>query len=166
MSKVFLMCGRICSGKSTYARKLREEHKAVILSVDEITLALFGRDVGEKHDSYVEKAEEYLYGKALEILESGINVVLDWGFWTRQERDYARDLFGSRGIEYEFFYPEISPEEWKRRVQKRDREILEGRLEAYYVDEGLMAKFEGIFEPPEPDEEITFIPQPGSPLKE
>lgn len=40
-SKIYLICGKICSGKSTYSQKLRDEHKAVILSVDEITLVLF-----------------------------------------------------------------------------------------------------------------------------
>ena len=53
--KVIMTCGKICSGKSTYARKLRDEYKAVILSVDEITLALFGQDAGGKLDGYVEK---------------------------------------------------------------------------------------------------------------
>ena len=40
MPKVIMTCGKICSGKSTYAQKLRLEYSAVILSVDEITLAL------------------------------------------------------------------------------------------------------------------------------
>jgi len=53
MPKVIMTCGRICSGKSTYARKLREEYNSVILSVDEIILALFGNDTGEKHDVYI-----------------------------------------------------------------------------------------------------------------
>ena len=50
MAKIFLMCGKICSGKTTYARKLREQNKAVILSADEIMLALFGSDAGDKHE--------------------------------------------------------------------------------------------------------------------
>ena len=55
MAKVILICGKICSGKSTYAEKLRMENKAVLLSIDEIMLALFGFYVGNKHDEYVEK---------------------------------------------------------------------------------------------------------------
>ena len=43
MAEVIMMCGRICSGKSTYAKRLSREKNAVILSVDEITLALFLR---------------------------------------------------------------------------------------------------------------------------
>lgn len=89
MAKVFMVCGRLCSGKSTYAERLRKEHRAVILSVDEITLALFGQDAGEKHDDYARRARKYLYGKSLEILEMDINVILDWGFHTKQEREGA-----------------------------------------------------------------------------
>ena len=85
MAKVFLICGKICSGKSTYSEKLRKEHKAVLLSIDEITLSLFGQHCGDKHDDYVERTEKYLFEKSLEILEIGVNVVLDWGFWTKEE---------------------------------------------------------------------------------
>ena len=147
--KVYLMCGKICSGKSTHARELRQEHKAVVLSVDEITLALFGQDAGEKHDDYVARAEAYLYRKSLEIVESGISVILDWGFWTKEERDYARQFYGSRNIPYEFHYIDVDDAEWYRRLEKRNAAISRHELDAYYVDEGLAAKFAAIFEKPE-----------------
>jgi predicted kinase len=54
-AKVILICGKICSGKTTYTKKLIEENKAVLLSCDEITFALFGQYIGEKHDEMVEK---------------------------------------------------------------------------------------------------------------
>ena len=41
MPGVIMTCGTICCGKSTYARKLRTERNAVILSIDEITLSIF-----------------------------------------------------------------------------------------------------------------------------
>lgn len=63
MAKVFLICGRICSGKSTYAKKLAEAQNAVILSADEIMLAVFGQDSGQKHDVYVKRVRTYLYQK-------------------------------------------------------------------------------------------------------
>ena len=150
--KVYLMCGKICSGKSTHARELRQEHKAVVLSVDEITLALFGQDAGEKHDDYVARAEAYLYRKSLEIVESGISVILDWGFWTKEERDYARQFYGSRNIPYEFHYIDVDDAEWHRRLEKRNAAISRHELDAYYVDDGLAAKFAAIFEKPEPGE--------------
>lgn len=51
MAKVFLICGKICSGKSTYAEQLRVKNKtAILLSVDEIMLSIFGQYIGERHD--------------------------------------------------------------------------------------------------------------------
>lgn len=157
MAKIYMMCGRICSGKSTYAERLRKEQRAVVLSVDEITLALFDGNTGSKHGEYVERAEKYLYAKSLEILECNINVVLDWGFWTRAERDFAREFYGSRGIEFEFICIGISDEEWQRRIAKRNAAVEAGSISAYYVDEGLAEKFRGMYEPPSADEKMTVI---------
>ena len=158
MPKVFLTCGKICSGKSTYANKLRTENNAVLLSVDEIMLALFGRDAGENHDTYVERAEKYLYEKSVEIIETGINVVLDWGFWTKAERDAAKEFYRSRGIACEFHYIDIDDETWRKNLEKRNAEIRSGKVNAYYVDEGLAKKFGVIFEKPDKSEmDIWYI---------
>ncbi len=159
MPKVFIMCGKICSGKSTYANDLRKEHNAVVLSVDEITLALFGQDAGDKHDYYVEKAEAYLYQKSLDIIDTEINVILDWGFWTKKEREFARLFYTSKNIECEFHYIEINQDEWLNRLQKRNKDILEGKSNSYYVDEVLAAKFETIFERPDKNEIDVWIRQ-------
>ena len=152
MAKVIMTCGKICSGKSTYAEKLRKERMVVVLSVDEITLALFEHDIGDKHDEYVEKAENYLYKKSLEIIENDIDVILDWGFWQKSERDYAREFYGNSGVDYEFHCIDISDEEWKKRLAKRNRMVEEGEISAYYVDEGLTRKVESLFEKPTEDE--------------
>ena len=148
MAKVILMCGRICSGKSTYAEQLRKQMNAVLLSVDEITLALFGQDAGDMHDTYVERAEKYLYEKSVQIADSGINVILDQGLWTAGERSFAKNFFSSKGISCELHYIDISDEEWHKRLKKRNEDVAAGKCLAYYVDEGLARKFAEIFEPP------------------
>ena len=152
MPTAYLMCGKICSGKSTRARQIAQERQAVILSVDEITLALFGQDAGDMHDVYVARAQKYLYQKSLEILENGISVVLDWGFWTKGERREARDFYTARGIPYEFHYVRISDEEWHRRLDKRNQDVLNHAADAYYVDSGLRQKFASVFEAPDETE--------------
>ncbi len=148
MPKVIMTCGKICSGKSTYAQKLRKELNAVILSVDEITLALLGQNAGDKLDEYVEKLEAYLFDKSVEIIDTGINVILEWGFWTKHERGYAREFYSSRGIASEFHYLAVSDKEWARRIEKRNTDIAAGRINAYYIDDGLKEKFVRIFETP------------------
>ncbi|EWM55102.1 AAA family ATPase [Ruminococcus flavefaciens] len=156
MPKVIMTCGRICSGKSTYALKLREELGAVILSVDELMLDILGGDIGDMHDEYVRRTEAYLYKKSAEMIAAGTDVILDWGFWTRQERDFAREFYRSRGIACEFHYITVDDEEWERRVKKRNTEVAAGRSDAYFIDEGLAAKFRGIFEEPE-DGEMDLV---------
>lgn len=157
MAKVTLIAGKICSGKSTLAEKMRLEKSAVILSVDEITLSIFGQHIGEKHDEVVESLQKYLFQKSLELIECQINVILDWGFWQRQERDEARDFYREKGIETEFYYIDITEEEWKKRVEKRNRAIVENRLPAYFVDENLRNKFSNLFETPAADEIMIRI---------
>ena len=152
MPKVIMSCGKICSGKSTYAQKMRMKYNAVILSVDEMTLALFGNDIGEKHDEYVEKTETYLFEKSVEIVETGINVVLDWGLWTKAEREYARDFYRKHNIPCEIHYLDIPDDEWNRRIQKRNADISSGKTKAYFVDEGLADKARQLFERPEEKE--------------
>jgi len=77
LAKAILICGKICSGKTTYAKNIMEKNKAVLLSVDEITLTLFGQYLGSKHDEITEKTEKYLYKKSVEIISLGINLILD-----------------------------------------------------------------------------------------
>ena len=47
MGKVIIVCGKICSGKSYYSRKLKEELNAVIISPDEATYDLIKNEQGD-----------------------------------------------------------------------------------------------------------------------
>ncbi len=152
MAKVMLICGKIWCGKSTYAEQLRIQNNAVLLSTDEITLALFGQHCGDKHDDYVERTQNYLFNKSLELIEVGINVILDWGIWMKEERDYAREFYNSRNIDCEFHYIDISVETWKARLKKRNSAILAEETSAYYIDDNLAEKFGAMFEEPNEDE--------------
>lgn len=84
----------------------------------------------------------------MELVEVGINVILDWGFWMKEERDYAREFYNSRNIPCEFHYIDISDETWKARLKKRNSEVLARETSAYYVDDNLAEKFGSIFEVP------------------
>ena len=152
-----MTCGKICSGKSTYARKLCKKYRAVLLSVDEITLALLGNEAGEKLDEYVVKTEAYLFEKSVEIIKTDINVVLDWGLWTKRERDEAKEFYRKHGIPCEIHYLDISDEEWYNRIQKRNADIAAGTVNAYIVDEGLAEKVRGLFEKPEENEIDVYV---------
>ena len=152
MAKVYLICGKICCGKTTYSQKLCAENDAIVLSVDEMTLTVFGQNCGAKHDEYMNNAKKYLLNKSLEFIDKKINVVLDWGFWTRKEREFTKDFYKSRGIDCELHYIDISDETWKIRINQRNETVLTKKTTAYYVDENLLAKFNSMFETPSEDE--------------
>ena len=159
MAKVILICGRICSGKSTYAQQLRARNKVVLLSVDELMLAVFGQYCGDKHDEYAANTKRYLLDKSLEIIETGIDVILDWGFWRREERERVREFYRSQNIPCEFHYIDISDAVWQARLNKRNNAVLAGKTSAYFVDENLAAKFASRFEMPCKDEIDVWITQ-------
>lgn len=69
----------------------------------------------------------------------------------------AKEFYGSRGIEYEFHYISISDEEWYRRLDKRNNDVLKKKSVAYYVDEGLAEKIKSIFEIPGKDEIDVWV---------
>ena len=152
MAKVYLICGKLCCGKTTYSQKISAEKDAVLLSVDEMTLTVFGQNSGEKHDEYVLNAKKYLLKKSLEFIDKNINIVLDWGFWTKKERDFTKDFYKSLGIDCEFHYIDISDDVWKARIERRNKTALTDETSAYYVDENLLMKFNSIFEAPGEDE--------------
>lgn len=144
-----LVCGKICCGKSTYCEKLKHLRKAMVLSVDELVLPLFGEHLGERHEEITQKAQRYLLAKAAELLTLGVSVILDWGFWSAESRRSTKKFFAERGLKAELHYLEISDEEWRRRIDKRNSTDNSG---AYFVDDALAAKCESVFQPPSPAE--------------
>ena len=157
MARVILICGRLCCGKTTYAEKLRGGDRAVILSADELMLSMFGPDAGADHDKYSARARSYLLSLAASVVGAGVDAILDWGFWTRRSRDEAREYFRSRGIPCELHYIDIDDDEWRSRISRRNADVERGAVRAYFVDEGLMAKFRSLFEPPEDGEADVLV---------
>ena len=157
VADVILLCGKIGCGKTTYAQKLCRTHKAVNLSVDEIMLEVFGQDAGEKHDAYTAAIKQYLLQKAVELVGCGVTVILDWGFWSKRSRDEVKAFFSERSIGCRIYYFDLPDTIWKRRIEKRNADLSAGKVQAYYVDEGLAAKCEAMFETPCRDEVDVWI---------
>ena len=157
MAKVLLICGKICSGKSTYAKQLQAAGQSVVLSVDEIMLAVFGLYAGEKHDEYAANVRHYLFQKSLELIHAEVNVILDWGFWTKAGRNEAKAFYRNRNIECELHYLDLGDDVWQARINQRNQSVMAGETTAYIVDSALAAKFEARFEPLAKDEVDVWV---------
>ncbi len=82
MATLFLIVGRPGAGKTTRAKELAAEHGALRLSPDAWMIPLFGEsDAGGKRDVL----EGLLISLALEAVKLGTSVILDFGFWGRDE---------------------------------------------------------------------------------
>lgn len=153
MAKIHLIYGRLCSGKTTLAKELAALEKAVVLSCDELMLAIFPEDgLGNSYEEISTRAKEYLWKKAFEMNAAGVNVILDWGFWTKSAREDALSRCRERNIPFVRHLIDIPDEEWHRRIEKRNQAVRLGLRQDYLVDEGLYKKFFSRYEAPSRDE--------------
>ena len=158
MSKIYLFCGKICSGKTYYAKQLKEKYNAVILSTDEATFDLINNEQGEFYNVFAARVNNYLKKKAAEIALAGANVILDWGFWTKKDRADISAYFAERNIPVEWHYIDIDDEAWQRNIAERNAKVKSGNGGSdFYVDEGLLNKVNTIFEVPEQSEIDVWI---------
>lgn len=157
MAKAILICGRICCGKTTYAHRLRMQRKAVVLSCDEVMLSLLDEQLGDRHELYAARTETYLKRKSLEIIETGIDVILDWGPWTKAGRDRLRAFYAEHGVACELHGIRVDDAEWRARISGRNAQIDDGVCQAYHVDDGLAQKFLSRYEEPTADEIDVWV---------
>ena len=67
MARVMAICGKICSGKSHYAKQLKDRENAVILSTDEVTFDLIKNEQGEYYNIFADRVNKYLRKKLLKL---------------------------------------------------------------------------------------------------
>jgi predicted kinase len=134
--RLILVCGLPGAGKTTLARRLAGELGAVRFCPDE-WLAELGIDL------YDEPARDRLEGKlwqlTRELLGRDQTVILEYGFWGREERDGKRAYAREIGVPVELRFLDVPFAELLRRIEARNdagdpgtvpltREMLTGYL--------------------------------------
>lgn len=152
MAVVYLLCGKVGCGKSTYAKKLKQQAGGVILSCDELMLSLFSEHMFDKHQEILDKSSAYLFDLALELHSAGVDAILDFGFWTKESRQYARTFFAQQCVETRLIYINIPEELRAENLNKRNEKLSAGDGMGYAIDEGMKKILDGKFEEPSSDE--------------
>lgn len=161
MSQLVLLCGKVGCGKTTIANFLKENHNFIHFSADEFMLRLFG-EVQDQNlfQTNLNKCKELIYDITKNLLSANCNVVLDFGFWTKNEREYVKDKFKNFNIN--FVYLKLEREENLRRISQRNCNLKDNE---YYIDETIFDILSSKFEEPK-DEEIIIFKDKNSLLKD
>jgi len=106
------------TGKTTAARRIEVEQKALRLTKDEWVKALYGH---ENPPSAQDVIEGRLIQIGLRALELGNNVIIDYGLWGRDERSALRQAAADLGAMVEMCYFELT---WVRDMGRVARASL------------------------------------------
>lgn len=150
MATLHLMVGLPCSGKTTLAKRIEHEANALRLTPDEWITDMLGDDPPRNVlDASRDPVETALWALAQAALELGIDVVLDFGFWSRTERDAFRAGAQHIGAHTETHFLDASLDELLTRLDARNRHRPAG---TFVIDEASMRHWHARFEPPTADE--------------
>lgn len=116
LARLVVTCGLPGSGKTTVAKKHAAAMSAVRFSPDEWIPAL-GLDIWDQTLRF--NIEAIQWGLAQELLGLGVNVVIDFGSWAREERDVLREGARALGASVELVFLDAPLDELYERVTKR-----------------------------------------------
>ena len=151
MATLLLMCGLPGSGKTTLARRIERERDALRLTPDEWIARLYGtRLTPPALDWCRDPVESVQWEVAERALRLGVNVILDFGFWSRAEREEFRARAAALGAGSEIYFLDAPRAELSARLAGRAGAapppgtfpVTEAQLDAWWK----------VFEPPTADE--------------
>ena len=143
---LFLTVGLPCTGKTTAARRTEVERGALRLTKDEWVKALYGSD---NPPSATDVIEGRLVDIGLRALELGVDVVVDFGLWGRDERSALRQAAADRGAGVALLYCEAAPDEQRRR---RDRRQAAAPHTTWPISDADLDRWAATFDVPSPGE--------------
>ena len=116
-SRLVLMCGLPCSGKTTLARRIEAITGSLVLSPDSWMVQL---EVDLWDEPFRGRLERAMWGLTQELLVRGVSVILDSGYWSRSERDEMRLRSRELGVDVELRYLDETMDKLARRVEARN----------------------------------------------
>ena len=145
------MCGKAAAGKSTLARRLADEHDAVLICEDLWLQALYP-DAIQDFDDYVRYARRLkavLAPHVAALLAKNVSVVLDFPANVPAQRAWFRALLAASGAAHVMHFVDTDHARCIDQLHKRNRERPPGSM-PLSVEE--FEAISALFVPPAADE--------------
>jgi predicted kinase len=148
-ARLIIVCGLPGSGKTTLAKALEINLRAVRFSPDEWISALSLDLYDEERRAKIE-ALQWKFGQ--ELLARGLTVIVEWGTWGRAERDALRLGARALGAAVELHYLDVPLDVLFERIQRRG-------MEDPPIEKDALSRWHQAFEVPTA-EEIALFDEP------
>ena len=150
MAMLVLLRGLPGSGKTTLAKQLEISLPALRLCPDEWIAPLLVDVTNIAELGRLRSPIEALQWEvAKRVLVLGTNVVIEWGLWSKEERNHFRSEAEALGAQVELRYLDVGRDELWARLSKRNANLLPG---TFHVTEENISQWWAGFEPPTADE--------------
>ena len=147
---VYLLCGFIGAGKTTFARKLEERTGAVRITKDEWLIRLIGNDPTiDGYADYDSKICGLSRDVAFQLVEKGIDVIIDEGFWEKEQRALMRRRIEAIGAEAVLYYLDTPIETIRERVARRSANPPK---DSFRISSAMLDNYLIYWQPPSEDE--------------
>lgn len=155
MPTAHLLCGPTGAGKTTFALRLREEARALHLSIDDWMVTLFGPDAPVPPDwtwiaQRLRRCEAQIVTTALEAGRCGLDSILDLSFLRADQRARVAGALRAGGVAPRLHLLDPGAEERWRRVSARNDST--GETYRMTVTRPMFDFVDSIWQPPTPEE--------------
>ena len=153
-SIVYLICGFIGAGKTSFAKKLEEKTGAVRVTKDEWSIRFIGND--PTIDGYAEwdrKIIDLSRDFAFYLVGKGVDVIMDEGFWEKETRDEMRRRADAIGAKVVMYYLETPVETIRERVVGRNNNLTG---DSFKISREMLDNYLKDWQPPTEDEDYIL----------
>jgi predicted kinase len=152
---VYVICGFIGAGKTTFAKKLEETTGALRITKDEWLIRLIGNDPTiEGYEDYDHNIIELSRDFAFQLAEKGIDVILDEGFWAKEQRDEMRRRIEEVGAQAVVYFLDTPIETMRERVARRN---MNPTKDSFKISGELLDGYLKYWQPPGEDEDYVLV---------
>lgn len=147
---VYVLCGFIGAGKTTFAKKLEEQTGAVRITKDEWLIQMVGNDPTiDGYEDYDSKMCGLSRDVAFQLAAKGIDVIIDEGVWLKEQRDILRKRAEDVGAQAVVYFLDTPIETIRERVARRN---LNATRDSFMISGELLDSYLQYWEPPSEDE--------------